>query len=316
MTYCKQNYYNNSNHNDDNHLHTNKSALLANDKEHWQLNIGQKQRHESIMSNHCNMQFQNKTSQNAALMSGLTTLINNLLIAQDQVTIALSGGKSPIELFNLLSTSEINWQKITITLVDERLIPISHHDSNAYLIKRNLLINNAKNANFIPIVSKESLLSKDLNTNPNTDTDINIDTTIAINVNNDINDTDVDIQNILTQINQNVKHIDIAILGMGDDGHIASIFQTASNAEQLLDLTPTANKYNYTNPNNQNIQYKRISLNLYTIINIPFLFLNIYGATKQQVIKESFSRLDKNSLVLPIDYVLKSRHDIKIYSSI
>ena len=47
-----------------------------------------------------------------------------------EVSIALSGGSSPVALYEGLSSIDLNWARIRVTLIDDRLVPADHDDSN------------------------------------------------------------------------------------------------------------------------------------------------------------------------------------------
>ena len=68
-----------------------------------------------------------------------------------QASLVVSGGSTPKTLFALLSEQDIQWDKVTITLADERCVAQEDTASNARLIRENLLQNNASKANFIPL---------------------------------------------------------------------------------------------------------------------------------------------------------------------
>ncbi|MDC0529366.1 6-phosphogluconolactonase, partial [Gammaproteobacteria bacterium] len=63
----------------------------------------------------------------------------------------VSGGSSPIKIFNELSFMDLDWTKVNITLVDDRSVDKSHNDSNEKLVNENLMINKAANLNFISL---------------------------------------------------------------------------------------------------------------------------------------------------------------------
>ena len=58
-----------------------------------------------------------------------------------RLSVAFSGGKTPIHFFKLLALEGINWDNIDIFLVDERWVPLEHKDSNYSLINKLLLQN-------------------------------------------------------------------------------------------------------------------------------------------------------------------------------
>ena len=65
--------------------------------------------------------------------------------------IAVSGGSTPKAFFQELSTRDLDWTKVTITLVDERFVPADNPRSNHLLVISNLLQNKAKAAKFQPL---------------------------------------------------------------------------------------------------------------------------------------------------------------------
>ena len=75
-------------------------------------------------------------------------------------SLVVCGGNSVLSIFEDLSLKEINWKNIAITLVDDRLVPDNHADSNRLLVKKNLLINNASNAKFLSLNPKIILCKK------------------------------------------------------------------------------------------------------------------------------------------------------------
>lgn len=97
-------------------------------------------------------EFSNVNLSEQELLKNIIDELNRLLMQKEKVNFYVSGGKSPKNLFNNLSKANIKWQNINVCLVDERIVPTDHIDSNTRLVSENLLINNAKNANFMQII--------------------------------------------------------------------------------------------------------------------------------------------------------------------
>lgn len=63
----------------------------------------------------------------------------------------VSGGSSPVAIFQEISQMNANWSSIDVSLVDDRVVDPTHTDSNEKLVNDLLITNNASNANFISI---------------------------------------------------------------------------------------------------------------------------------------------------------------------
>lgn len=208
----------------------------------------------------------------------ITATTHDILKQQDKITLAVSGGKSPIPLFKELSNLNLPWEKVTITLVDERVVDTKSEDSNENLVRTYLLQNNAAKAKFKGLVLPEQNMQKMLN-----------------------------------NANTCVDQIDIAILGMGEDGHTASIFPDCPEFKQAIDKN-IAPAYIETNP--ISAKYTRIGLNLSGLIRVPHLILSVtsgaHGDLKLKVLSEAINGDNQN---YPISYLLKQRSDMHIFSS-
>jgi 6-phosphogluconolactonase len=171
-----------------------------------------------------------------------------------------------------MSHFDIEWEKVTITLVDERFVSTDHEDSNENLVRKNLLINFAEKAFFIGLVTTRNIVSSAANAN------------------------------------LQVKDIDIAILGMGEDGHTASIFPCCAELNNIIDTNLTNERYVISNPKTAN--HQRIGLSLNGILQIPNLYLSINGDKKLNIINQA---LQETSLSYPISYVLASQKNIQVF---
>ncbi|MDB4852936.1 6-phosphogluconolactonase [Alphaproteobacteria bacterium] len=175
------------------------------------------------------------------------------LAAKGKVSLALSGGSSPVDLYRLLSSVEFDWARVSITLIDDRLVPADHPDSNQWLIAKTLRQNNAADAVFIPL--------------------------------EDWPDNEI---------------ADIAVLGMGSDGHFASLFPSMLDQSQAFD--PAAHPAIIRTPPQGIPKHPRITMNLAMIRAIPCRILLVVGAEKQALLSAARSTTD-----LPISRLLE--HD-------
>ena len=79
------------------------------------------------------------------------SILSEAIATKNSAAFVVSGGSSPITIFQELSNSDLDWSKITITLVDDRAVDKNHDDSNEKLLNEYLLINKASNANFVSL---------------------------------------------------------------------------------------------------------------------------------------------------------------------
>ena len=103
--------------------------------------------------------------------------------------------------------------------------------------------------------------------------------------------------------------IDVLILGMGTDGHTASLFPHNEKLPQAYDLNNTDFCISITPTT---APYERISLTLKSILSAENIFLHIEGKNKIKVYNEVIKSND--SMLYPILKVLNSSKTIKVYA--
>ncbi len=74
--------------------------------------------------------------------------IADVIADKGHCVLALAGGKTPIPFFHALRARDIEWDDVTITLTDERHVPLEHADSNEAMLRRELLAGKAAKAKF------------------------------------------------------------------------------------------------------------------------------------------------------------------------
>ncbi|WP_416192167.1 6-phosphogluconolactonase [Neisseria sp. CCUG12390] len=176
--------------------------------------------------------------------------LQNALNEKGSAVLAVSGGRSPIAFFEALSKKDLDWANVSIGLVDERIVPTDHADSNTRLVREHLLQNKAAAARWIPMVEDGK--------------------------------TEIELQPqaVVDDALKQYKHPDVLVLGMGGDGHTASLFPQAPQLEEAINLEnnlPLIHTTPVTAP------HERISMTLNAVLNTLNVFLAIQGAEKKAV---------------------------------
>ena len=188
----------------------------------------------------------------------ITKNLSSSINKYQNASIAVPGGTSPIKIFNELSKQKLDWSKVQITLVDDRLVDPDNDHSNQKLINDYLLKNDAKKSKFFPL--NKNLIKDD-----------------------------------------NFKFpLDICLLGIGNDGHFASLFPNMINNTNMLE--PKSKSSIDEVKANGNPFIPRISMNLPLILSSNLIILLIKGKLKQEVLREAYN--NKN---IPLYYLLKHR---------
>ena len=158
----------------------------------------------------------------------------------------VSGGTTPVRFFEALSRAAVDWGRVAITLADERRVPEDDSRSNAKLLRGHLLKNAAAAARFVPLA--DSRLSRDQET-----------------------------VSAAARIAALPSPADVAVLGMGDDGHTASWFPGADKLAQAIDPAGRALVLPIMAPG---APERRITLTARVLLRARAIALHVEGADK------------------------------------
>jgi 6-phosphogluconolactonase len=149
----------------------------------------------------------------------ITKTIQDALRDRGAATIALSGGSSPLDAYRLLARETIDWKKVHVYWVDERAVPPTHERSN---------YGQAKQALLDPAGVPEANIHR---------------------MRGEASDVAIAAQDYEAELRDTVKSklgglpsIDLLVLGIGDDGHTASLFPgepTMHITDRLCAAVPT-----------------------------------------------------------------------------
>ena len=202
-----------------------------------------------------------------ALLQDIKVIISEDIIKFGKAKLLLSGGSTPCGLYRKLSSTQLDWSKVIVGLVDERFVGNSSDFSNEKLVKTCFLINEAKNATFIPMIfSTDNEALNLLRTNE------------SYTIFNDAS---------------------VIILGMGEDGHTASLFPNDSDSNKAMDSVQ--NIFFTNSPTNPT---RRITCTPKLLLSSKNIFLMLTGENKKEVL---FSAA-KNKL--PISHFIGSITEI------
>ncbi len=193
--------------------------------------------------------------------------IQLLLRQQSTVRLAFPGGRSALTLMDGLSNTAFDWASVQVTLVDERAVAATHEASNARLVCQTLLKNQACAATFEPLFDEDSVESS------------------------------------LQTLNAQRRPLDIVVLGMGHDGHFASLFPADEPVPGLLaGLDPFVGTRPIGSP-----CVRRLSMTLSTLLSASLVVLLVSSEAKRAKVNLGLTTIDPRN---PISYLLASEHPI------
>lgn len=183
----------------------------------------------------------------------IANTLSEAIVARGVATIALSGGRSPRAVLEALRAMPVDWAKVIVMQVDERWVDPSHADSNERLIRETLLTGPAAAAQLMPMK-------------------------------NDAANAYAGQAACEAAMAVLPWPIDIMLLGMGEDGHTASLFPEAAELQdglvtqaRTLAVTPPA------------APHQRMSLSVRAILDSRLIILQIGGGAKEAVYREALA---------------------------
>lgn len=175
------------------------------------------------------------------------------IAARGVATLAVSGGRTPVGFFEELSREPLAWSRVSVTLADERWVDPEHPDSNERLVRTHLLKNAAAAARFVPL--KNAAATPEAGAGA-----------------------------AAAALHELPLPFEVAVLGMGEDGHTASLFPGA--AELAAGLGAAASPCLAVNP--PEAAHPRLSLTLGALLNSHHIVVQIAGEAKLGVIRRAF----------------------------
>lgn len=185
-----------------------------------------------------------------ALARAVAADLRGAIARRGSARIALSGGNTPRAFLIELSKQTLDWAHVTVVPADERWVAPEHPRSNERLLRETLLQGPAAQAKLLPLwrpapTPEAALLP------------------------------------VLTQIANEALPLDVAVLGMGEDGHTASLFPDLERRD--IGLQPSG-RAPVLAVRTASMPEPRMTLTLSAIFTAPALYLHIEGAKKREVL--------------------------------
>ena len=151
--------------------------------------------------------FKDRSSLLAQLQQDLCAQLESTLAHSARASLFLSGGSTPVPLYKNLASLPLPWQRLHVALVDERWVPLDSAASNERMLRETLLVDAAATVQFTGMKNALSLTGNE----------------------------DAEAVDRCNALYAGLPHpYSAALLGMGPDGHAASLFPHAKGLAHAL----------------------------------------------------------------------------------
>ncbi|MBU6299299.1 MAG: 6-phosphogluconolactonase [Alphaproteobacteria bacterium] len=215
--------------------------------------------------------FKNREEMTDALLSEITTRLTNAIGAGRRASFIASGGTTPIELYARLQSADLDWSKLDLTFSDERWVPPMTDGSNEKLIRTWLLQDGAAAAQLFPLKTADATAR----------------------------DAEARVHRAISAI---ARPFDVTLLGMGVDGHTASLYPHADGLAEALDADHPA-LVRSIRPRNLAQAGERMSLTLRAILSSRLIVILIRGKGKMTALQKAMAAND--AMAMPVRAVLQ-----------
>ncbi|AVD81871.1 6-phosphogluconolactonase [Pseudomonas sp. SWI6] len=195
------------------------------------------------------------------------------IAAKGHACVVLSGGRSPVPFLEQLAVQSLDWSKVTVSLADERWVPVEHADSNAGLLARHLLKGPAAKARFVGLYQSA----------------VNLEAA----------------SELADQLMAELPPIDVLVLGMGDDGHTASLFPGSPLLREGLNLSSPRRILPMLAPS---VPRQRLTMTRSLLASAAFIALSVQGEGKLATLRAALAGNDLSEM--PIRAFLHDPLDI------
>jgi 6-phosphogluconolactonase len=222
--------------------------------------------------------FSESSAMMEALRSALCSQLQHDLQHNEQVSLFLSGGSTPIPLYQKLAATSLPWQRVKVALVDERFVLVTDESSNEKLLRETLLREQAALVGF---------------------------TGMSVAAFNEQRDLSTTVQLCNENYAQLPHPYSAAVLGMGADGHTASLFPHAEGVEQAFTIQRHCVGIRAQRSLITGTATERISMTPWALLQCQRLYLLFTGNEKKTIYERAKITSDQRSL--PIAFFLQQK---------
>ena len=197
------------------------------------------------------LEFGNREAASAAVADRIAASIAASLVQDERTLVVVSGGSTPGPCFDLLSERDLEWNRVRIVLSDERWVPPEHEASNEKMVRERLARNAAADIDLLGIYQS---------------------------------DITVDERCDSLQSELQGARFACALVGMGSDGHFASLFP--DSGALAAGLNPDTQHF-YIPTQTDASEYGRVSLTLAALLRSDEILLLCFGDDKRRVLEDA-----------------------------
>jgi 6-phosphogluconolactonase len=222
----------------------------------------------SLLNEH---RFNDAAALTAVLAEQIRVDLHEAIAQRGSASLVVSGGRTPVRLFEQLRRQVLEWQKVWITLADERWVDVSSEASNEHLVRHHLLLEHAASAHFVGLK-------------------------------NPADTPEAGAEWASRALSRIPQPYDVMMLGMGDDAHTASLFPGSLALPRALDMAAApacVAVHALTAP------HARMTLNLAAVLCSRRIVLHIEGEAKWNVYQRA--RASGSPLEMPVRAVLQQK---------
>ena len=189
----------------------------------------------------------------AAAAAAATGALEAALDERGAASLVGTGGRSPAPVYDLLAQAKLDWRRIAVTLSDDRFVPVDSPDSNERLLRQRLLTGPAAAARFVPI------------------------STAADSVEAAAEKVEADVRAMAPY--------DVMLLGMGEDGHVASLIPGSPALD--LGMDPRGTRFCLGIPAGVGSPpLARVTMTMPALLQARLILVLISGAKKRDIVEK------------------------------